>query len=228
MPPPDRDETTKPKRSSLLLRILQNLRQPRLDFPPPRDNLLMEFIMSNMLPSITPELEEFIAAQPLFFVATAPLSPDGHVNLSPKGLDSFRVLSPTRVAYLDLTGSGNETAAHLLENGRITIMFCAFAGKPNILRLYARGRAVQPDSTDWPALIERFEKLPGTRQIILCEVDRVQTSCGLAVPLMQFESHRQGLLKWAAAKGDDGMRAYRQQKNRHSIDGIPTPLGQNG
>jgi hypothetical protein len=191
------------------------------EFDLARDNLL---VMGNMLDSLTPELEQFIAAQHLFFVATAPLSAGGHVNLSPKGLDCFRVLSPTRVAYLDLTGSGNETAAHLLENGRITLMFCAFAGKPIILRLYARGRAVQPDSAEWPTLIERFDRYPGTRQIILCDVELVQTSCGLAVPLMQFESHREGLLKWAAAKGDDGMAAYREQKNRHSIDGIPTPL----
>jgi hypothetical protein len=174
--------------------------------------------------NITPDVEEFIRAQPLFFVATAPLSADGHVNLSPKGLDCFRILSATRVAYLDLTGSGNETAAHLLENGRITFMFCAFAGKPNILRLYGRGRAVLPQSVEWPALSAQFTLHPGTRQIILCDVDRVQNSCGLAVPLMKFEAHRDGLLKWAAAKGEEAMQAYRQKKNRRSIDGIPTPM----
>ena len=180
--------------------------------------------MAETLASITPEVEEFIRAQPMFFVATAPRSDDGHINVSPKGLDTFRVLSPTRVAYLDLTGSGNETAAHLLENGRITLMFCAFAGKPNILRLYGRGKSVLPESPDWPELAGRFTLLPGTRQIIVCDVDRVQNSCGLAVPTMQFESHRDGLLKWAAGKGDEGLKAYRQKKNHHSIDGIPTPL----
>jgi len=177
------------------------------------------------LPEITPEIESFIRAQPLFFVATAPLAADGHVNLSPKGLDTLRIVSPTRVAYLDLTGSGNETAAHVSENGRITFMFCAFAGKPNILRLYGRGSLVLPTSPDWPGLIERFTIYAGARQIIVCDLDRVQNSCGLAVPLMRFESHRDGLIKWAAAKGDPAMKEYRIKKNRRSIDGIPIPSG---
>jgi Pyridoxamine 5'-phosphate oxidase len=180
--------------------------------------------MAQMLDAITPEVAEFIAAQPMFFVATAPLSADGHVNLSPKGLDCFRVLSPTRVAYLDVTGSGNETAAHLLENGRITFMFCAFSGKPNILRLYGRGRSVLPESNEWLELIEQFVPQPGARQIIVCDVDRVQNSCGLAVPLMRLEGQRDGLIKWAATKGEEGLAEYRQKKNRHSIDGIPTPF----
>jgi hypothetical protein len=169
-------------------------------------------------------MQEFIAAQPLFFVATAPRADDGHVNVSPKGLDTFRVLSAKCVAYLDLTGSGNETAAHLLENGRITLMFCAFSGKPSILRLYGRGRCVLPHSPEWPELSGRFTLLAGARQIIVCEVERVQTSCGMAVPQMQLESQRDALLKWAAAKGDEGLRQYRQKKNLQSIDGIPTPL----
>jgi hypothetical protein len=177
------------------------------------------------LAEITPEIEEFIRAQALFFVATAPLAGDGHVNLSPKGLDTFRVLSPTRVAYLDLTGSGNETAAHVCENRRITLMFCAFAGKPNILRLYGRGSLVLPGSSQWLALIEPFTMIAGARQIIVCDVDRVQNSCGLAVPLMQFEAHRDGLVKWAAVKGDQGLSEYRDKKNRQSIDGIPIPSG---
>lgn len=180
--------------------------------------------MSDVFATITPEIETFIRAQPVFFVATAPRADDGHINLSPKGLDTFRILSPTRVAYLDLTGSGNETAAHLLENGRITLMFCAFAGKPNILRLYGRGRAVLPQAAEWRELARQFTLLPGVRQIIVCEIDRVQNSCGLAVPTMQFEGHRDGLLKWAGGKGEEGLEVYRQKKNRHSIDGIPTPL----
>ena len=161
---------------------------------------------------ITPEIEEFIRAQSLFFVATAPLTGDGHVNLSPKGLDTLRVVSPTRVAYLDLTGSGNETAAHVSENGRITLMFCAFAGKPNILRLYGRGSLVLPGSDQWPALIERFTMIAGARQIIVCDIDRVQNSCGMAVPLMRFEGHREALVKWAVVKGEQGLSEYREKR----------------
>jgi pyridoxamine 5'-phosphate oxidase-like protein len=174
---------------------------------------------------ITPEIEEFIRAQALFFVATAPLAGDGHLNLSPKGLDTFRVLSPTRVGYLDLTGSGNETAAHVSENGRITLMFCAFAGKPNILRLFGRGSLVLPGSAQWSELIERFTMIAGARQIIVCDVDRVQNSCGMAVPLMKFEGHREALVKWAVGKGEQGLNEYRAKKNRRSIDGIPIPSG---
>jgi hypothetical protein len=178
-----------------------------------------------LLQEITPEVETFIRAQTMFFVATAPLAGDGHVNLSPKGLDTLRVISPTRVAYLDLTGSGNETAAHIAENGRITLMFCAFEGKPNILRLYGRGSLVLPNSPEWTALSAKFTLQPGARQIIVCDVDRVQNSCGMAVPLMRFESHRDGLLKWANVKGDPGLKEYREKKNRRSIDGIPIPSG---
>src|SRR5688500_13611205 len=141
--------------------------------------------MGKVLECITPDLEAFIGAQPLFFVATAPISGEGHVNLSPKGLDCLRVLSPTRVAYLDLTGSGNETAAHLAENGRITFMFCAFAGAPRILRLYGRGEVVLPDTPRWAELGGRFPDHPGARQIVAAEISRVQTSCGFGVPVME-------------------------------------------
>jgi len=175
------------------------------------------------LTEITPEVELFIQAQPLFFVASAPLAANGHVNLSPKGMDSLRVLSPTRVAYIDLTGSGNETAAHISENGRLTVMFCAFEGKPNILRLYGRGSLVLPGSPQWLEMIPHFKVYAGARQIIICDVERVQNSCGLAVPLMQFESHRDGLVKWAERKGEQAMKEYRIKKNRHSIDGIAIP-----
>jgi hypothetical protein len=177
----------------------------------------------NTVSEITPEIEEFIQAQSIFFVATAPLSSDGRVNVSPKGLDCFRVLSPKRVAYLDLTGSGNETAAHVTENGRMTIMFCAFAEKPNILRLYGRGSLVFPGSPQWSALAEKFTMLAGARQIIVCDVDRVQNSCGMAVPIMKFEKHRQELIKWAEKKGPAGVKEYRDKKNRLSIDGIEIP-----
>src|SRR5256885_2779038 len=146
--------------------------------------------MGSATDSIPPELRAFIEAQHVFFVATAPSGVGGHVNLSPKGMDTFRVLSPTRVAYLDLTGSGNETAAHLLQNGRITFMFCAIDGKPQILRLYGHGRIILPDSAEWPDLGRLFPTLLGARQIILADLTRVQTSCGFGVPILSFTSNR--------------------------------------
>ena len=177
---------------------------------------------------ITPELQSFISVQPMFFVATAPLDALGHVNLSPKGLDSFRVLSPLQVAYLDLTGSGNETSAHLRENSRITFMFCAFSGPPRILRLYGQGRIVLPGATGWDELQPLFPTLLGIRQVIVAEITRVQTSCGFGVPLMHYEGQRDMLSRWATAKGEDGLVTYRQQKNMASIDGLPTALAVDG
>ncbi len=181
--------------------------------------------MAKLFDSITEELQQFIAEQPLFFVGTAPLAATGHVNLSPKGLDCFRVLSPHRVAYLDLTGSGNETSAHLAENGRITLMFCSFTAKPCILRLYGQGQVVLPGSAAWDELSPHFTLLPGARQIIVAAIDRVQTSCGFGVPLVGTVEQRPVLLEWAAKKGAEGLQAYQQEKNRVSIDGLLTPLG---
>jgi hypothetical protein len=181
--------------------------------------------MARVHASITPELQAFIEAQPLFFVASAPLAAGGHVNLSPKGLDSFRVLGPHRVAYLDLTGSGNETAAHLHENGRITLMFCAFAGPPKILRLYGTGRVVLPDGPGWAELAGRFPAFPGIRQVVVADVVRVQTSCGFGVPRMKAAGERDQLLRWAEAKGD-ALPAYRAEKNARSIDGLPAPAAE--
>ena len=178
--------------------------------------------MGKVHDAITADLQAFIEKQPVFFVATAPLAPLGHVNLSPKGLDCLRVLSSNRVAYLDLTGSGNETAAHLAENGRITIMFCAFSGAPMILRLYGTGAAVLPASAEWTSLIERFPAHPGARQIITADITRVQTSCGFGVPLMEPVGQRDTLLRWAQAKGD-ALPGYREKKNARSIDGLPAP-----
>lgn len=178
--------------------------------------------MAALHPSITPDLAAFITEQPLFFVASAPLTGDGHVNVSPKGLDSLRVLDERRVAYLDLTGSGNETAAHLLENGRITLMFCAFSGQPRILRLYGRGRVVLPGDADWDRLIGLFPSLPGARQIVEAEIDRVQTSCGFGVPLLEVVGQRDTLLRWAESRGPEGLVDYRRRKNGRSIDGLPT------
>ncbi len=182
--------------------------------------------MAKVFDSITPELQTFITAQSLFFVATAPLSSTGHVNLSPKGLDSFRLLSPNRVAYLDLTGSGNETSAHLLENGRITFMFCAFQGAPSILRLYGQGRVVLSGAGEWADLYPLFSPIAGVRQIIVADIDRVQTSCGLGVPLLEYQGQRSALVDWAEKKGEEGLAAYWQQKNLASVDGLPTPLGE--
>src|SRR5688500_11557831 len=178
--------------------------------------------MGKVLECITPDLEAFIGAQPLFFVATAPISGEGHVNLSPKGLDCLRVLSPTRVAYLDLTGSGNETAAHLAENARITFMFCAFSGAPRILRLYGIGTVVLPGTPRWAELAAGFPGYPGVRQIIAAGITRVQTSCGYGVPLMDFSGQRDTLCRWAEAKGE-ALPRYRQEKNAKSIDGLPAP-----
>lgn len=170
---------------------------------------------------INADIADFIAQQQMFFVATAPLAADGHVNLSPKGLDTFRVLDDHTVAYLDLTGSGVETIAHLRENGRVTVMFCAFDGNPNIVRLYGRGDAVLPDDDRFAALASRFPTLPGTRSVIVVDVDRVTSSCGYAVPSYTFDGHRDRLIEWAEKRGDDGLVTYRANKNATSIDGLP-------
>ncbi|GAA4839626.1 pyridoxamine 5'-phosphate oxidase family protein [Paenibacillus vulneris] len=181
--------------------------------------------MGTMYASLLPEHEAFIKKQHIFFVGSAPLSADGHVNISPKGHDVLRILSPTEVAYLDLTGSGNETSAHLLDNGRITLMFIAFEGAPMILRLYGRGRVILPDMPEWDPLMERFDPLPGARQIIHAELHAVKTSCGFSVPFFDYTGERETLKKWAEQKGEQGLIAYRQQKNAASMDGILTPLG---
>ncbi|MDJ0703985.1 MAG: pyridoxamine 5'-phosphate oxidase family protein [Leptolyngbyaceae cyanobacterium MO_188.B28] len=181
--------------------------------------------MAKLFDCITPELQDFIHNQQLFFVATAPMSLTGHINLSPKGLDTFQILSPTQVAYLDLTGSGNETSAHLQENGRITFMFCAFQGTPKILRLYGSGRTVLPTHSDWPNLSKYFADIPGVRQIITADIERVQTSCGFGVPYYQHQGPRDTLIQWAEKKGQDGLQAYWREKGQISIDGLPTPFG---
>jgi hypothetical protein len=160
----------------------------------------------------------------MFFVSSAPLSADGHVNLSPKGLDCFRVISETRVMYMDIIGSGNETSAHILENGRITLMFCAFDGPPLILRLYGRGYTVLPHNNEWPDLAKSFDMLLSTRQIIVADIDMVQTSCGFSVPLYDYAGERNHAIKWAENKGADGLEKYKEEKNRISLDGLPTAI----
>lgn len=179
--------------------------------------------MGKRYDSITPDLQEFLEEQPVFFVATAPLTADGHVNLSPKGLDTFRVVGPREVIYLDLTGSGNETAAHVTENGRLTFMFCAFQGRPRIVRLYCRGRVITRESAEWHEAIGKFPAFPGIRQIIVGEVEFAQSSCGYGVPEMEMVAERDHLPKLAETKGDDGMIEYRRTRNAVSIDGIPAP-----
>ncbi|HRF48435.1 MAG TPA: pyridoxamine 5'-phosphate oxidase family protein, partial [Anaerolineales bacterium] len=153
--------------------------------------------MAKTHPHITDAIRAFIERQHLFFVASAPLSGEGHVNLSPKGLDCFRVLGPDRVAYLDVIGSGNETSAHLLENGRITFMFCAFDGPPNIVRLYGRGHVVLPSAEGWDELAARVMVPPAARQFIVADITRVQTSCGFGVPLFDLKGHREHMAEWA-------------------------------
>jgi hypothetical protein len=169
-------------------------------------------------------LKTFIEAQPLFFVATA--APDGRVNLSPKGLDSLRILSDTKIIWLSLSGSGNETAAHLIENPRMTLMFCAFEGDARILRVYGKAKAVHPADGDWALHIAQFPDMAGSRQIFDLEIDLVQTSCGTGVPVMRFEAQRgpSELLPFYEEMGPDGVRAYWTSKNTVSIDGKPTGI----
>jgi hypothetical protein len=182
--------------------------------------------MAKVHTEITSALQEFIAEQHIFFVSSAPLSGDDLINLSPKGLDCFRVLSPHQVAYMDLIGSGNETSAHLLENGRITFMFCAFAGPPNILRLYGRGHTVLPGQPEWEALSQHFILYPSTRHLIVADITRVQTSCGFGVPKYEYQEERDQHFKWMESKGKDGLAAYQEANNMRSIDGLPTALFQ--
>jgi hypothetical protein len=165
-------------------------------------------------------LQKFIGEQKMFFTATSPA--EGRINLSPKGMDTFRCFDEgRRVAYLDLTGSGNETAAHLSENGRMTVMFCSFSEQPLILRIYGRGRVVRPVDEEWSSLRPLFPVLPGERQIVLLEVESAQTSCGFAVPVYELKEERRRLVEWTLGKGEDGIRDYRREKNQVSIDGLP-------
>lgn len=182
--------------------------------------------MAKFYPALDDNLKAFITRQHVFFVATAP--DDGRISLSPKGLDGLRVLGDQRVAYLDVTGSGNETAAHLLADGRMTLMFCAFEGAPLILRLYGRGRSIKPGNAEWATLAPLFPTLPGTRQIILLDIESLQTSCGAGVPLYEYRGEREELLRWLEKKGEPGVRDYQHEKNRVSIDGLPTGLFEEG
>lgn len=176
--------------------------------------------MGRVLDHIDPKTADWIADQHLFFVATAP-SDAGRVNLSPKGLDSFRVLTPTSVAYLDLTGSGAETIAHTRQNGRITFMFCAFEGPPRIVRVFGTATAHPAGSPGFTQLRDRFPRRRGVRSIIVADIDRVQDSCGYAVPRMQFVENRTRIDSWVESRTDEDITQYWNEKNALSIDGLP-------
>ena len=178
--------------------------------------------MARFSPALESRHREFIAAQKLFFTASGTAS--SRLNLSPKGMDSLRVLSDSRVAYLDLTGSGNETAAHLKHDGRMTLMWCSFDADPLILRLYGRGRAVRRQDAEWGELHRHFPALPGERQLIVLDIESVQTSCGYAVPMYTYTGERDTLQRWAEKKGAVGLLDYWREKNQVSIDGLPTRL----
>src|SRR5215475_2584365 len=178
--------------------------------------------MAKFYTELNPALREFIVAQRIFFHATAPSQ--GRINLSPKGLDTFRILSDTQVAYLDLTGSECETAAHLAENGRLTLMFCSFAEKPLILRLYGRGSVVHQRDPEWDELRPQFPSIPGERQIIVLDIESIMTTCGFAVPEYEFKRQRTTLPDFTCKMGEAKMDEYRHQKNQISIDGLPTYL----
>ena len=178
--------------------------------------------MGKTYTKIDDAIREFTQSQQMFFVATAPTGAAGHVNLSPKGLDTFRILGPTTVAYVDHVGSGAETIAHLRENGRIVIMVCAFEGPPKIVRFYGRGKAIEPRDLEFANLHRLFPSWSGIRAIVLIDIDRVGESCGFGVPLYQFKGQRPHLGDWVERKGCDGLQAYQQEKNRRSIDGLPT------
>ncbi|MBT5032107.1 MAG: pyridoxamine 5'-phosphate oxidase family protein [Proteobacteria bacterium] len=178
--------------------------------------------MATQYDSISDTLSDFIEQQNLFFIATADV--DGRVNVSPKGANTLRVLGPNRVVWLNLTGSGNETAAHLLNLNRITLMFCSFGGKPMILRLYGTARTLHPRDSGWSELYSLFDENIGARQIYDVSVDSVQTSCGYQVPLFQFEADRENLQRWNANKGEAEIKSYWQELNVTSIDGKPTGI----
>jgi hypothetical protein len=178
--------------------------------------------MAQRFTEISTDLQQFIEKQQIFFVATA--AADGRVNLSPKGMNSLRVLGKNRVIWLNVTGSGNETAAHVEENSRMTLMFCAFEGEPLILRLYGSAQTIHHGDTDWQELIQLFEPLPGARQIFELAVDLVQTSCGAGVPLYDYVADRDALNNWSANKGPEGVREYWREKNQLSLDGKPTHI----
>jgi predicted pyridoxine 5'-phosphate oxidase superfamily flavin-nucleotide-binding protein len=177
--------------------------------------------MARVSDAIDAGTREFIAAQQMYFVGTAPLHGEGFVNVSPKGLDTFRVLDEKTIAYLDLTGSGVETIAHVRENGRIVVMFCSFQGPPKILRLHGRGRVVEAGDPEFASLRGMFGAFEGVRSVIVVAVRRVAESCGFGVPKMRYEGEREQLQAWARSKGPEGLGKYREERNRVGLNGMP-------
>ena len=178
--------------------------------------------MGKRFNEIGDQRREFIERQKMFFVGTA--EADGRVNVSPKGMDSLKVMGDNRVVWLNMTGSGNETAAHLIENDRMTLMFCAFEGSPMILRLFGHAKVIHPRDNEWDGLFAMFRSIPGARQIMDMQVDLVQESCGMAVPLFDFNEQRDLLEQWADRKGDQGLHDFWESRNQVSIDGKPTRI----
>jgi len=178
--------------------------------------------LSQFFDELDEKLRTFISSQKIFFVGTA--AAEGTVNVSPKGMDSLRILNPKQLIWLNLTGSGNETAAHILEQSRMTIMFCSMEGKPLILRVYGKARAIHARDNEWIEWIKMFPEYPGSRQIFLLDIDRAQTSCGYAVPNYKFQEDREALVGWAKSKGDEGIKKYWKENNQISIDGKPTKI----
>ena len=178
--------------------------------------------MSKFYTELDEKLQGFVADQKIFFVGTA--ASDGRVNVSPKGMDSLKVLNKNQLIWLNLTGSGNETAAHILEKSRMTLMFCSFEGKPLILRIYGKARAIHPRDEEWSEWIKLFPDYPGSRQIFLLDIDSAQTSCGFAVPNYKYQEDRSDLVYWTEKIGDEGVKNYWKEKNQTSIDGKPTRI----
>lgn len=177
--------------------------------------------MGKVFESITPELRAWIESQKLFFVATAPISADGLINCSPKGMDTFRISGAREVAYLDLTGSGIETAAHVNENARIVFMFCAFDGPPKIVRLHGTGSYIASNTQEFSKLLGLFPDYAGARGIVRAELNRISDSCGYSVPRYEYREDRDTLLRWAENKGPERLAQYRNEKNAKSLDGLP-------
>jgi len=178
--------------------------------------------MSEKFPELSPPLISFIEKQHIFFVGTARST--GTVNVSPKGMDSLKIINPNKLIWLNYTGSGNEPAAHILENPRMTIMFCSFELKPLILRVYGQAQAIHPRDESWQEYLNLFPEKSGARQFFSMDIDLVQTSCGFAVPFYEFKDDRNALIHWSGPKGKEGIQAYWQEKNQHSIDGFPTEI----
>jgi hypothetical protein len=182
--------------------------------------------MAKIFDVIDDKLRTFIDEQKMFFVATAPSTPDGHINVSPKGLaGTFAVIDDRTVAYLDLTGSGVETIAHLRENGRVCIMFCAFEGRPRIVRVHGTGDVVEPGDQEFETLNPHFDEYPGVRSIIRVRASRISDSCGYGVPLYEHKGGRDQLQRWADRKGKEGIAQYQLDHNAESLDGLPSLLG---